>query len=304
MGLISSAIDAALESVGKGMIDTGEWMLQGGYGMWKSCSKLALEYVQKSPMAETNAWAIVTGSIYSLSLGIAASLAVLFFVMGWLRESIDIRNNFTLENTFRFFVRFAITISLIVNSLALINGITQCTTAVVGTMNVKMQEIDADGIFEDLEKSIEKDEDADGGTWLAIGFGSMLGGLMGGLVIIVCAVTLVLSVLSRLFKLLLCIPFAPVAFAGFAGGHEFAQSGIAWLRTFIGYALEAVVIALAISISFGLFKDANLFGGTIGSKVTMVTLILQICEYCMPMITACACVKGAEMTVRRCLGLG
>ena len=102
---------------------------------------------------------------------------------------------------------------------------------------------------------------------------------------------------------MLCIPLAPVAFAGFAGGTEFSQTGIAWLRTFIGYALEAVVIALAISISFGLFQDANLFG-TAGAEVTMVTLILQICEYCMPMITACTCVKGAEMTVRRCLGLG
>lgn len=303
MGLISSAIDSALESVGSGMMDTGEWMLQGGYAVWQSCSALTMEYVKKSPMAQTNAWAIVTGPVYSLSLGIAASLAVLFFVMGWLRESIDIRNNFTLENTFRFFVRFAITASLIVNSLALVNGITECATAVVSTMNTQMKEVDADGIFDDLRASIEEDDAADGGTWLAIGFGSMVGGLLGGLVIIVCAVTLVLSVLSRLFKLLLCIPFAPVAFAGFAGGAEFSQTGIAWLRTFIGYALEAVVIALAISISFGLFQDANLFG-TAGTEATMVTLILQICEYCMPMITACACVKGAEMTVRRCLGLG
>ena len=303
MGLISGAIDSALESIGSGMMDTGEWMLQGGYGMWKSCSEVTMEYVKKSPMAETNAWAIVTGNIYSLSLGIAASLAVLFFVMGWLRESIDIRNNFTLENTFRFFVRFAITASLIVNSLALINGVASCATAVVNTMNVQMEESSAEGIFDDLRQAIEEDDSADGGTWLAIGFGSMIGGLLGGLVIIVCAVTLVLTDLSRQFKLLLCIPFAPVAFAGFAGGAEFSQSGIAWLRTFIGYALEAVVIALAISISFGLFQDASLFG-TSGAEVNMVTLILQICEYCMPMITACACVKGAEMTVRRCLGLG
>ena len=133
--------------------------------------------------------------------------------------------------------------------------------------------------------------------------GALIGGLIGGMVIIVCGVSIVLAVLSRLFKLLLCIPFAPVAFAGFAGGGEFSQSGIAWIRTFIGYALEAVVIALAITISFGLFKDASLF--STGSKDTgVVAMVLMICEYCMPMITASACVKGAEITVRRCLGLG
>lgn len=303
MGLISGAIDSALESVGSSMMDMGEWMLQAGYGMWKNCSEITMQYVQKSPMTETHAWAVVTGNIYAISLGIAASLAVLFFVMGWLRESIDIRNNFSLENMFRFFIRFAITASLIVNSLALVQGIVQCSTAVVSTMGMQMEQAEADDMFEDLRTAIEEDQDSDGGTWLAMGFGCMVGGLLGGLVIIVCAVNLVLSVLSRLFKLLLCIPFAPIAFAGFAGGAEFSQSGIAWIRTFIAYALEAVVIALAITISFGLFQDANLFGSS-GADADMVTLILQICGYCMPMITACACVKGAEMTVRRCLGLG
>ena len=103
------------------------------------------------------------------------------------------------------------------------------------------------------------------------------------------------------FFLLLCIPFAPVAFAGFAGGHELSQSGIAWIRTYLSYALEAVVIVLAITLSFGLFADASLFQET---DVNLVTLLLKICEFCVPMVTACACVKGANLVVRRCLGLG
>ena len=131
----------------------------------------------------------------------------------------------------------------------------------------------------------------------------MIGGMIGGLTIIVCAVKLVISVLSRLFKVLLCIPFAPVAFSGFAGGYEFSQSGIAWIKTFIGYCLEAVVIALAILISFGMFQDAALFQASEESAV-VVNAIMQICEYCMPMITACACVAAAEVTTRKCLGLG
>lgn len=303
MGLISGAIDAACEGIGKGMMNVGQWMLEGGYSMWKSCSGVTVSYVMKNPSSQANAWSIVTGSIYSLSMGVAASLAVLFFVMGWLKESIDIRNNFTLENMFRFFVRYIITATLIVNSLALVTGIIDCASAVVSTMSVGMQDKSVDGIFDNLKESIEKDDDADGTTWIALGFGGMVGGLIGGIVIIVCGISLVLSVLSRLFKVLLCIPFAPVAFAGFAGGAEFSQSGIAWLRTYIGYALEAVVIVLAILISFGLFQDATLFH-TESTETNLASLILQICEYCMPMIAACACVKGAEMTVRKCLGLG
>ena len=120
MGLISGAIDAALESIGKSLLDVGEWFLKTGYTLWTNAGKVTLDYVKISPMAQSGAWGVVTGSVYQTSLAVAASLAVLFFVMGWLRESIDIRNNFTLENMFRFFVRYAITASLIVNSLSLL----------------------------------------------------------------------------------------------------------------------------------------------------------------------------------------
>lgn len=303
MGLISGAIDAALESIGKSLLDVGEWFLKTGYTLWTNAGKLTLDYVKISPMAQTGAWGVVTGSVYQMSLAIAASLAVLFFVMGWLRESIDIRNNFTLENMFRFFVRYAITASLIVNSLSLVTGICECATAVTSQISISMESQEVENIFETVREALEDDDDADGGTWIGMGLAGLLGGFFGGAVIIVCGISLVLAVLSRLFRLLLCVPFAPAAFAGFAGGHEFAQTGIAWLRTFIGYALEAVVIALAISISYGMFTDANIFSA--GAKSgSIISLLLLICGYCMPMVTACACVKGAEMTVRRCLGLG
>ncbi|MCD8076736.1 MAG: hypothetical protein LUF27_17255 [Lachnospiraceae bacterium] len=299
MGLISNAINSAFESFGSSMMNVGEWMMSAGYNVWKGSGSIALQYAQKDPMSVSNAWGTVTGSIYSTMLSVAAALAVLFFVLGWLNESIDIRTNFTLESMFRFFVRYVITASLIVNSLTLATGITRCTTALVSTLSAEVEAEDAGGLFDEMKEELES-SDADGGTWLAYGIVAMIGGVIGGFVIIVCAVQLILSVLSRLFKMLLCIPFAPVAFAGFAGGREFSQSGIAWLKTYVGYCLEAVVIILAIDISYGLFQDTSAFGSVSG----VVGVVLGICEYCLPMITACACVKGADTVVRRCLGLG
>jgi hypothetical protein len=206
MGLISGAIDAALESIGKSLLDVGEWFLETGYTLWKNAGKLTLDYVKISPMSQSGAWGVVTGSVYQMSLAIAASLAVLFFVMGWLRESIDIRNNFTLENMFRFFVRYAITASLIVNSLSLVTGICECATAVTSQISVNMESKDVENVFETVRDQLEDDDDEDGGTWIGMGLAGMLGGFFGGAVIMVCGVSLVLSVLSRLFKLLLCEP--------------------------------------------------------------------------------------------------
>ena len=306
MGVISSALNSALESLGRATMDVGNNGLLAGYSVWEKCCKITTDYLQVSPVSGGgNAWAIVTGNLFNISMGIAASLSILFFVIGWLNESIDVRNNFTLENMFRFFVRYAITATLIVNSLALVQGTVDCATALVGTVNVSSASVSGQSVkdvFEDLKASLE-DEEASGTDWLGIGIISMIAGLFGGIVILVCGVQLILAVLSRLFKLYLCIPFGPVALSSFAGGHTISQTGISWIRTLLAYALEAVVIALAIRISFGLFADGSVMVREEGVSGALGA-ILTIVEYCLPMITACACVKGAEATVRRCLGLG
>ncbi len=306
MGVISNALNSALENLGRATMDVGNSALMAGYNVWKKCCGITVNYLKINPAsAGGNAWAIVTGGIFSMSLGIAASLSILFFVIGWLNESIDVRNNFTLENMFRFFVRYVITATLIVNTLALVRGTVDCATAIVSTVSVtqsSMEGSDVENVFNDLKTNMEDDE-ASGTEWLGTGIISMIAGLFGGVVILVCGVQLILAVLSRLFKMYLCIPFGPVALSSFAGGHTISQTGISWIRTFLGYALEAVVMALAIRISFGLFADGSI---TVGEDGTTGALgaILTIVEYCLPMITACACVKGAEATIRRCLGLG
>ena len=306
MGVISSALNSALENLGRATMDVGNNGLMAGYNVWKKCCSITINYLKINPVTVSgNAWSIVTGSLFNLSLGIAASLSILFFVIGWLNESIDVRNNFTLENMFRFFIRYIITATLIVNSLAVVRGTVDCATAVVSAVNVSastMKGDDVENIFEDLQEQME-DDDANGTEWLGTGIISMIAGLFGGVVILVCGIQLILAVLSRLFKMYLCIPFAPVAFSSFAGGHILSQTGIAWIRTFMGYCLEAVVMAIAIKISFGLFAD----GSTMVSSQNVsgaLGAIMTIVEYCLPMITACACVKGAEATIRRCLGLG
>lgn len=306
MGVISSALNAALENLGRATMDVGNNGLLAGYNVWEKCCSITVNYLKINPSnGAGGAWGIVTGGIFSISMGIAASLSILFFVIGWLNESIDVRNNFSLENMFRFFVRYVITASLIVNSLSLVRGTVDCSTALVSVVNVSdasMKGKKVENVFKDLKESME-DEEATGTEWLGTGIISMIAGLFGGIVILVCGVQLILAVLSRLFKMYLCIPFGPVALSSFAGGQTISQTGISWIRTFLAYALEAVVIALAIRISFGLFSDGAMMAGS-GNMSGALGAILTIVEYCLPMITACACVKGAEATIRRCLGLG
>ena len=134
--------------------------------------------------------------MYTLSTGIAASLSVLFFVLGWMRNSVEIRNNFSIDEVFKFCIRYVLTAGLIVNALALISSVSECATAVVAVIyeeeGLENQEA-PDDLFEKAKDSLE---DGDSGAdWLSVGVVAFLGGAVGGLFIIVCSVQLVLSVL-------------------------------------------------------------------------------------------------------------
>ena len=90
---------------------------------------------------------------------------------------------------------------------------------------------------------------------------------------------------------------------GFCRRAKISQTGIAWLKTFTAYCLEAFVIALAIKLSFGLFASAAL-NFTIDSADITVQMMLAIFNLSMPMVATAACVKGADGVVRSCMGLG
>lgn len=297
---MSFLVDGILESMGNAMIDAGANCLKGATFIWNGCNGLSMKYLKMNPQSLSSGWSTVTGPLYSLSLGIGGALTVMYFLLGCTRDSIDIRSTFSFDGIFKLFVRLVLTTSLIANSLALVTGITECATAVVSTINMELSDEQDVDVFDSFKNQLAEDK-ASGGTVLSSGLVGMISGFFGAAIIIVCGFQILLSVFSRLFKMYLCIPLAPAAFAGFAGGSSFNQTGIAWLRTFIAFALEAVVIALAIAISYGLTRDAAAFNVT--EKASVIGIMLTVCGYCIPMLACSTSTRLADSTVRRCLGL-
>ena len=69
------------------------------------------------------------------------------FVIGWCRESIDIRTDFTLENMFRFFIRFILTSQAIVYGLNLIRDFMELIAVLTAGIATPMVEVSSDGVF-------------------------------------------------------------------------------------------------------------------------------------------------------------
>lgn len=287
--------DGFCEGIGESMIDTGEQILGAGLKVWKDSAQVVLQWTTQDPSSFGGAWSMVY-SLFNMFFGIGASLMTLYFVIGWLRESVDIRSTFNLENMFRIFLRLTLTASLMTNAMSLIRSVMSLAAALAGSIGAKIAtNYTASGIFDSLTEGVS------GAGYIGVGIVAILVGFIGMLVIIVCGVSILLAVMSRFFKIFICIPFAPVALASFAGGHGLSQSGISWIKTFLAYTLEVLVIAITLVLTYLLFRSVgNLFdGGASGLKGA----VLMTVQLCCPMLAAVANVKAAEGTIRKCLGL-
>ena len=326
---IRDMIASLLRGLGELLMNCGEKFIQMGYDFWKWASGAVLKYSVMNPQAMAS-WSTVRGLLDAF-VAVGVSLAVLYFVLGWVHESIDIRTTFTMENLIRMFVRFVITIALVTNSAQLAVDISQIAVSLTGAASAMISSqltMEEPTFLKDYREYLSdqwdsagkpkkksdgrkktgsgeesgKDESVSRWTlalnYLGGGFLSLIAGIFGGAIIVISGINIVLAVFTRLFKVLLAVPFAPIALAGFAGGGAYSQTGISWLKTYIGYCLEAFLIVLAIGLSFTLFHNADFLPASEDSKPLMGTL-----AYVMPILATSACVKGAEGIMSKMLGI-
>ena len=94
--MYETVLSPMLTWLGGIMFAQGRALLNCGFSIWKSCTQVALNFVQKNPEGQFGAWSIVSGSgVYGVFLAIAGSLTIFYFVAWWLKESIDIRSTFS-----------------------------------------------------------------------------------------------------------------------------------------------------------------------------------------------------------------
>lgn len=297
MGLL----DSAFTTVGNALAKGGEGILGLGGAAWASAGEVVKTYISQNPAGGSIAgWGTVS-ALYVSFEGIAVSLVILFFLLGWCRESIDIRTSFTLENMFRFFIRFILACQAIVNGLALIRDLLGLIAALAAGISTPIVKVASSGTFTGTM------EDLEGAECLVPGLLFFLGGIIGAAVVLVCAFKIMLTVFSRFFRIFVIVPFAPIAFSTFAGGQGLSQTGVAWIKAFMGYLLEIIVIAVALQLSVEIFGSVTFFGGQIesgnGWNGNTVEALLAVCESVAPILATTSCVTGAEGIIRKCLGL-
>lgn len=135
--------------------------------------------------------------------------------------------------------------------------------------------------------------------WTTIGCSLLF--LIGGIVLLFIMVASCLSIISsafqRILKPLMILPFAGIAIALGAGGHDISRSLVSYIKTFFGFCISGAMMVIAIKCGVSLctnFVSFDLSSSSDIAKCILITVQMSI----TPIVIA-GLVKGSDAMIAR-----
>ena len=268
-------------------------LLEMVLGFWNNQISLVFSLLGQSPVSFKGGgpWAVVE-NLQPLFVGVGSGLVVLFFVVGFCAESVDIKSEFRLEAMLRMLIRLGIAQWLVANNLTILKAFFSSIGAMVshiGNTTMAQASIGA-GEAEVIEN---------------LGFATSLVFLILSvilsLIILVCGFFIIYTVYFRFLKIMVIVPLAAIAFSTLAGNRAVSATCVRYFKYFLSVVMEAVTMALAIIIC-NAFISAGLPSFT-GGYADWAQVLIYLCEITFTIALTVGACKGAQSLTGRALGL-
>lgn len=268
-------------------------LLEMVFGFWNNQVGLVFALLGQSPVTFKGGgpWQIVE-SIEPIFVGVGSSLVVLFFVIGFCSESVDVREEMRFEVILRMLIRLGLAEWFVANNVTIMKAIFSTVGNLVSALS--------EGQYKTLTIESTQAE-----VIRNLGFGEslimlILAALLS-IIIIICGFFMIYTVYFRFLKLMIIVPIGAIAFSTMAGNRNVAHTASAYAKHFLSVAFEAVTMALAI-ILCNAFINAGLPSFT-GSYADWAKTLIYLCEMTFTIALTVGSVKGAQSLTSKALGL-
>ena len=263
--------------------------------IWNGFMDAAWALVSKTPAeVSPDGWNIANGSLMDLFMIVGASLLMIFFLIGYIQNALDLRDELTYEKVAALIFQLVV---IEVIFLQVTRWIPSMCNAAKGLVR-KVQLLG--GAASSLHLSADSMSDI---PWEDMGLLTITVGLLVGLlafiVACVCGAIIIWCLLGRVFKIYILIPIAAVPLSTLAGGSRVQRPAVNWIREFLIEVFEVVVIALVLVIGASFIPSnplASFFHFSDDSTLAKTCLGLFMMMLNMGMVTGA--VKGSEAMLR------
>lgn len=268
-------------------------LLEMVFGFWNNQISLVFDMLSQSPTDFKNGdpWAVIEG-IEPIFVAVGSSLVVLFFVIGFCSESIDVREEMRFEVILRMLIRLGLAEWFVANNVTIMKAFFTSIGNLVSLLSQgSYTEISIDSTQADIIKDL--------------GFGESLVMLIMSallsIIIIICGFFMIYTVYFRFLRLMIIVPLGALAFSTMGGNKTVSNTVTSYCKYFLSVTFEAVTMALAI-IMCNAFVNAGLPNFT-GSYADWAQTLIYLCELTFSIALTVGTVKGAQSLTSKVFGL-
>lgn len=268
-------------------------LLEMVFGFWNNQISLVFDMLSQSPTDFKNGdpWAVIEG-IEPIFVAVGSSLVVLFFVIGFCSESIDVREEMRFEVILRMLIRLGLAEWFVANNVTIMKAFFTSIGNLVSLLSQgSYTEISIDSTQADIIKDL--------------GFGESLVMLIMSallsIIIIICGFFMIYTVYFRFLRLMIIVPLGALAFSTMGGNKTVSNTVTSYCKYFLSVTFEAVTMALAI-IMCNAFVNAGLPSFT-GSYADWAQTLIYLCELTFSIALTVGTVKGAQSLTSKVFGL-
>lgn len=248
---------------------SGEPLYNLAGDVWDKMLKVSSKILLQNPTGKkySDVWDLV-GNVNTLFVSVATSLTVLFFLYGFLRDSVDIKQEMSFSSTIKEFIRLVIAVNVIASAFSWISSFAKWgkkgAGAILGISESNYYGFDGEAIHDAVTDSA--------GT-------AIIGLLLGFLFFLftaACGVLILFTVLKRMIYVYMLAPFCALALSTLAAGGQTSQVGFSYIRTLLGHIFSALLIALAFLISGTFVSDVVIKGNGIIVYVSALARVMSV----------------------------
>lgn len=263
------------------------------FGFWNNQIGMIFSLLGESPITFKGgtAWEIVE-RVEPVFVSVGCSLVVLFFVIGFCAESINVRDEMRFENVLRMLIRLGIAEWLVVNNMTFMKSFFQMTGNLVRLLGTSTT---TELVIAPEQAEIIRN----------LGFGQsilfLILAVLLSFIIVVCGFFMLYTVYFRFLRIMLVVPFGALAYATLGSSQGISQTALQYTKYFISVVLESVTMILAILIC-NAFINAGLPSFT-GTYADWTKVLMYLGEMTFTVAVTTGAVKGAQSLTARMLGL-
>lgn len=268
-------------------------LLEMVFGFWNNQVSLVFAMLGESPVDFKNGdpWAVIE-NIEPIFVAVGSSLVVLFFVIGFCSESIDVREEMRFEVILRMLIRLGLAEWFVANNVTIMKAFFESIGNLIDLLSAgNYTELTIDSTQADIISDLGIGE-----SLIMLILAALL-----SIIVIICGFFLIYTVYFRFLRLLIIVPMGAIAFSTMGGNRTVNHTVVAYCKYFLSVTFEAVTMALAIIVC-NAFVNAGLPSFT-GGYADWAQTLIYLCEMTFTIALTVGSVKGAQNLTSKAFGL-